>query len=427
MAVIKRQGSEGKGKLTRREFLRRAGAAGAMALTSPFWFSYIRALGEVPIKIGHITPRTGFLGMLGDFAVKGATLAVEEANARGGVLGRRVDIVFEDSPNPGVAVEKATKLIERDRVDVLIGEISSASGLAVADVAKRLRKLYMNTGWNSDEGRGVRCNRYVFHVEGMNTMYTKAVGRYLFRKREMRAWYFLTADYAFGHDLLRVSRRLLRQLGGREVGSDLVPTGTPDYSSYILKVRAARPDLLFLNLAGVDQTTFMKQWREFGAPFPVAGGVMDTAQFWAVGREALTGVWPALWYHKIKAPGVADFVSRFRRRWGSPPDNQAWADYTGSKLVLRAMEETKSTDSAKLIEFFEKGPRFDILKELRAWFANWNHQLVQPMYVVVPKEPAKAEDKWDIWEVIASVPGLEESLVEILPTPSENPCELGSL
>ena len=218
-------------------------------------------------------------------------MAVDEANAGGGVLGRQVQLITEDSVNPGVATQKAQKLIEGDKAACLIGEISSASALAIAEVANRAQVVYVNTGSNSDQLRGSNCNRFMFHVEGCNTMYTKTIGLWQQRQGliDGAKWYFLTADYAFGHDLYRVSSKFLEENGGINLGNDMVPTNTLDYSAYILKIRQAGPDFVYLNLAGVDQTTFLKQYREYGLDYPLAGGVMDTGPFWAAGLEIALG------------------------------------------------------------------------------------------------------------------------------------------
>ena len=129
------------------------------------WLSRHRARQSDTIKLGHITPRTGFLGQLGEYGFRGSSLAVEEINGAGGVLGRKFEVVAEDSVNPQTAVTKAQKLIERDKVVALIGEISSASGLAIGEQALRLKTPYFNTGCNSDELRGKNCNRFMFHIE----------------------------------------------------------------------------------------------------------------------------------------------------------------------------------------------------------------------------------------------------------------------
>lgn len=407
--------------LSRRNLLK--GAAGSALLAAIGMPTISRAQADA-IRIGHLTPLTGFLGQLGVYGQNGAKLAVEEINGKGGVLGRKLELLTEDSVNPGVAVTKAQKLIEQDKALIIIGEISSASCGAIMEQANRLKTLYFNTGSNSDELRGAKCNRYTFHIEGCNTMYTKTIGEWQKRQGLIKGakWYMLTADYAFGHDLARVSTRFLKENGGIILQNDLVPTNTPDYSPYILKIRQANPDFIYINLAGVDQTTFLKQYKEYGLTFKIAGGVMDTIPFWAAGIDALSGYWQSLWYHGLTNKGAEAFTKAYTTKHGVPPDNQAWGDYMGVKIVAQAMGEAKSTAADKLIEVLEKGMKFDLLKNREGSFRGWDHQLLQEMFVVRVKEKAKAKDKWDIFELIEPSPGLNESLELIQPTKAENAC-----
>ena len=413
-------------KTSRREMLKNAGALSAAAAAGSLGFPAIVRAQADTIRIGHLTPRTGFLGQLGQYGLRGTTLAIDEVNASGGVLGRKVDLLAEDSVTPQAAVTKAQKLIERDKVACLLGEISSASALAIGDVAGKARIVYINTGANSDALRGSNCNRYMFHVEGCNTMYTKTIGTWQKQQNLIKGakWYFLTADYAFGHDLYKVSSRFLQENGGVILGNDMVPTNTPDYSAYILKIRNAKPDFVYINLAGVDQTTFLKQYKEYGLSFPLAGGVMDTIPFWAAGIDAISGHWQSLWYHGLTVPQAVAFTKKFVGHFGYPPDNQAWGDYVAAKILTQAIAEAKSTDSVKLVEYFEKGPSFDILKARKGTFRKWDHQLLQEMYVVKVKDKAKMKDKWDIFDIVQAVPGPKEDLELIQPTQAENPCRM---
>ena len=254
----------------RRQVLQSAGAATALgALGFP---AIVRSQADA-IRFGHLTPRTGFLGPLGEYAVMGVTLAVEEINGGGGIMGRKVELIAEDSVNPQTASTKAERLIERDKVAAIIGEISSASGLAIAQVAQRNRIIFFNTGCNSDELRGKACNRYMFHTEAANTMYVYAAGQAHLRDGMVKGkkWYSLTADYAFGHDLLKAAKRFMLANGAEFVGDDLVPTDAADFSAYLLKIRNAKPDVVVSNLAGAQITNFMKQYVEYGLPYPVAG------------------------------------------------------------------------------------------------------------------------------------------------------------
>src|SRR5499427_7886586 len=167
-----------------------------------------RAQGD-PIRIGHLTPMTGFLGALGQYAVMGIKMAVEEINAAGGVLGRPIELLTEDSVNPQVASSKAQRMFERDNVVLLMGEISSASALTMLQVAGRMKKIFVSTGARSDTLRGKECNRYTFHMDIPVTVMVNTVGQALLRDNMVagKRFYALTADYLFGHDLSRAAKK----------------------------------------------------------------------------------------------------------------------------------------------------------------------------------------------------------------------------
>jgi len=409
--------------LTRRTFLKAAGSAAALAGTGGIFAPAILRAQQQPIRIGHLIPQTGFLSPMGEYMIKAASLAVEEINAAGGVLGRQIRMLPEDDINPGAAVQKATKLIQQEKVDAIMGTVSSAVCLAVMEVADRNKMLLVNTGSNSDEIRGKRCNFYTFSVEGSNSQYVNTIGRYLIKEKQYKRWYFLTSDYAFGHDLLRVSRGLLKKMGGAEVGSELIPTGSVDFSSYLLKVKNANPDVVFQNLAGTDQTNFMKQYAEFGMTTEVAGGLIDTLLMWPVGVGAITGAFPLLWWYDLPYEMTKRFSEAFTKKFGKPPENQAWGDYVGVKAIAMAMQAAGSTDSKKVAEALEK-IKFDGGKGRDLYFRAWDHQLMQPLWVAVGKKKAEAKDQWDIWKIAGEVPGKNEDLEIIAATKEDNPCAM---
>ena len=376
------------------------------------------------IKIGHLTPRTGFLGALGEYAVMAVTLAVEEVNKAGGVMGRQIDLIAEDSVNPSTASTKAQRMFERDNVAAIVGEISSASALVMAQVAGRNKKIFINAGANSDELRGKGCNKYMFHVEVANTTNVKACGQALLRDGLIKGkkLYSLTADYAFGHDLLRVAKLFLSANAGNLMGDELIATDVTDFSPYLLKIRQARPDVVVCNLAGNQTTNFIKQYAEFGLQYPIAGFNINSADAWAAGAENFAGTWPLTWHHDINTPTSKAFVAAFTAKYGKPPENQAWGDYVSLKAVVQAMNETKSLDSDKLIAYFEKGAEFDILKPRKGYFRAWDHQLMQEMYTVTAKPKGQAKDKWDFIQLGAILPAAGQSLEVLAPTQQENAC-----
>lgn len=407
---------------TRRDFLKTAGAAAAVGASGIFAPAILRAQRQ-PIKLGHLIPQSGFLSPMGEYMINAAKLAVDEINAAGGVLGRQLQLVPEDDQNPGVAVQKATKLIQQEKVDALMGTVSSAVCLAVMEVADRSKMLLVNTGSNSDEIRGKRCNYYTFSLEGSNSQYVNTIGRYLIKQKQYKRWYFLTSDYAFGHDLLRVSRTLLKKMGGTEIGSELIPTGTMDFSTYLLKVRNLKPDVVFQNLAGTDQTNFMKQYAEFGMTTEVAGGLIDTLLMWPVGVGAITGSFPLLWWYDLPYDETKRFSAAFTKKYGKPPENQAWGDYYSTKAIAQAMQQAGTTDSKKVVEAMEK-IKFDGGKGRQLYFRTWDHQLMQPIWVALGKKKSEAKDQWDIWKIAGEVPDKNEELEVIASTKEENACEM---
>lgn len=241
----------------------------------------------------------------------------------------------------------------------------------------------------------------MFHVECANSMYVHTCGRALSQQGMVKGkkWYFLTADYAFGHDLTRVARNFLSANGGTESGEDKVPTDATDYSAYMLKIRQAKPDVVISNLAGTQITSFMKQYAEYGLPITVAGFGFDTALAWGAGGDNFIGTWPVPWHHDVNSANSKAFVAEFTKRNVKPPENQAWGDYLVLKIVAESMNTVKSIDSLKIVDFLEKGAQFDVLKNRKGYFRSWDHQLIQEMYTMTPKAKGTAKDKWDFLQI----------------------------
>ena len=406
---------------TRRDVLK-AGTAGALALGFP---AIVRAQSSA-IKIGHLTPMTGFLGALGVYAVKGIQIATEEINAAGGVMGRRLDVMSEDSVNPATAATKAQRMFEQDKVDVLMGEINSASAKTIMQVAARNKRLFMQIGARSDVLRGKDCNRYTFHVDIPVTVMVNAAGQALAREGYIKGKkiYFLTSDYLFGHDLAKAAKAFCAANGGTTVGDELTATDTTDFSPLLLKIRQAKPDLVATNLGGNQVTNFVKQYAEFGLPFQVAGFNLNTADAWAAGDGNLAGIWPTVWHHELDTPGSKAFVAKFRAKHGQPPENHAWIEYVSLKVMAQAINETKSVDTEKLIKYFESEAQFDLLKKRKGYFRAWDHQMIQEAYPFTVKPKGQAKDKWDFLKFGDAVPAANQPLEVINPPKEANACVL---
>jgi branched-chain amino acid transport system substrate-binding protein len=261
--------------LRRRTILKAGLAIGALQVASPF---IVEASGEVPIKFGLDDPFTGTYAALGRHEQIGAQLAVHQINAKGGILGRQAELLAEDSTSTdtSIAVQKAHKLIDRDKVNFLLGNVNSAMALALGEVSNDARLLHIVTGGHTDAVTGKDCHWNVFRVCNTTRMETNSVSKLLFNKYGKK-WYFITPDYAFGHTLQQGFEASLKKFGGTEVGASLCPLGTTDYSAYLIKAQAANPDVVIFLTAGEDAVNSLKQAVQFGLnkKFHIAGAQQE--------------------------------------------------------------------------------------------------------------------------------------------------------
>ena len=237
-------------KVNRRAVLKAAATLGTLQLVPPF---IIKARGETPIKIGLDNPLTGVYAALGKNELIGCQYALEQINAKGGILGRKVELLVEDSTSgdAGTAVQKARKLIDRDKVNFLLGNVNSALAQAMAQVASEKGVFMVDPGGHTDPITGTDCHWNVFRVCNTTQMEANAVAGVLI-KDFGKKWYYITPDYAFGHTLQAGMEKAAAKLGGSKVGGDLTPLGTTDFSSYLIKAQAANPDVIIFLTAGQD-------------------------------------------------------------------------------------------------------------------------------------------------------------------------------
>jgi branched-chain amino acid transport system substrate-binding protein len=149
-----------------------------------------------------------------------------------------------------------------------------------------------------------------------------------------------------------------------------------------------------------------------------------TAIAWGAGNSNLTGIWPLVWSHQVKTATTQKFVDAFTKKYGKPPENQAWGDYLSTRHIAQAMNEIKSTDSTKVVEHLEKGAKFDILKTREGYYRNWDHQLMMEMYTIRFKPAAEIKNQWDIFDTSPPVPAANAPLESIAPTREENNCTM---
>jgi branched-chain amino acid transport system substrate-binding protein len=390
----------------RRTVLKGAAAAAALQLASPF---IIKARGETSLRIGMVDPLTGVYAAVAQNEVMGAKLAAQQINAKGGILGRPIELLVEDSANDvGVGVQKARKLIERDQVSFLIGDVNSGIAQAIAQVTNEKKVLHIVSGGHTDTITGSDCKWNVYRVCNTTSMEANAVADLLFTKYGKK-WHFITPDYAFGHTLQKAAALDLQKLGGTISGNELTPLGTTDFSAYLIKARSANPDILLVLVQGSDMVNCLKQIAQFGLEkqMHVAGLQQELESLKAMPPEARVGIWMFEWYWKQPGvPGVEKFVADIRKmNGGNVPTARHWFGYTSVHTLAAVANKEKTLDARKLAEALGGFALADDVKlqPNKCYYRKGDHQLMTSSFVgeALSKPAGDPEDLFRVDHVIA--------------------------
>jgi branched-chain amino acid transport system substrate-binding protein len=388
----------------RRTLLKVGLASAAVQIASPFLIS---ARGEETIKIGMIEPLTGVYAQLAKAEVAGARLAAEEVNRSGGILGRQTQLLVEDSANDiAVGVAKTGQLIDRDRVDFILGDVNSAVALATMRVTTEKRKLHVVTGGHTDEITGRQCNWNVFRICKTATMEANAIADTLVEKFGKK-WFFLTPDYAYGRSLQAAFVRKLRQHGGTWAG-DSLPLGTVDYSDSLLKAGTYGPDVLLDLMGGQDQANSLEQIVRFhlNDDMAVAGALFELESILAVSDAARIGWWTMeWWWNQPDNPQIKTFDEAIRRSAGRAASARDWFGYAAVHTLANIANQEKSLDSITLARALQGYalPADVALDRDRAFFRAGDHQLMSTILVGEVHPPRN--DPFDVFTVGATVSG----------------------
>ncbi|MBV9782834.1 MAG: amino acid ABC transporter substrate-binding protein [Acidisphaera sp.] len=398
---------------------RRTALLGAASLSAPF----IRnAAAAEPIRIGMILAKTGQIVDQSEYLAQGTYLALEQQNNT--ILGRPAEIVWLDEASPQGAQQNMQKLIDEQKVVAVIGGALSSSALAMESVAKRAKIPFVIDNAAAREITGKDCNRYTFRLQAPVPVQARALAPYImgYGKR----WYFITAAYAFGQDILRSFRDILRAAGGTEAGIDEVPLNTPDYSSFILKIRQAKPDLVLGGVSAGDLTTFLKQWNELGmkGKIPFAEIAIGDTDIWGIGPDAASGIFTKTWYYNNpnNTPEDKAFAAAYQKKHNRPAADKAWMGWFTMKSLLGGIEIAKSTEPAAIVAGLEKWQTQD--GDLAVHYRSWDHQLLRRTLVVETKP--KITDKWDYFDVKASLPANAADLEKVFGDKQEIGCNMES-
>ena len=397
-------GQDNRRIIRRRQVLQAGAAVGALQFAAPL---IIQARGETPVKIGMVDPLTGAYAAVARSEVEGAKLALDEVNAKGGMLGRPVELLVEDSANDvGIGVQKTRKLIEGSGVNFIFGDVNSAISLAMAQVTSEKKVLHIVTGGHSDAVTGSDCHWNVFRICNSTVMDGNAIADVLMEKFGKK-WYFLTPDYANGHTVQAALVKRLEAKGGKWEGA-LAPIGTPDYSSYLIKAKSYGPDVLINVMGAGDQVNSIKQYVQFGLAksMPMGGTLFELESVMALPDDARAGWWTYEWYwNQPKVPQVAKFVADIKKRTNQIATARHWFGYVAMHSVNLVANQEKSLEAPKLakaLEGFKLPPEVALMPNPAVYRAG-DHQLMSDVFVGQAHGAKGNPD--DLFEVTDVVPG----------------------
>ena len=388
----------------RRTLIKAGGALGAMQVASPF---VVRALGDQPVKIGMVDPLTGSLSALAQTEVEGAKYAVAEVNKKGGILGRPVELLVEDSANDvGTGVQKTRKLIDRDHVDVIFGDVNSGIAYAMSQVTGEKNVFHIVPGGHTDPITGSACKWNVFRICNTTSMDAAAITPDLV-KRFGKRWFFITPDYAYGHTLQEAFIKNLKKAGGEYEG-DMLPIAATEFSATLIKARAFKPNVLLNNMGGLAQIDCMKQFVQFGMSKDMAlgGALFELESVVAVPKDAQTGWWDMeWWWDQPKVPEVGKFVADFRKAVGKTPSARHWFGYVAVHSVRLAAAKAKSMQGPKLAVAMEdmELPPDVALQPGHVRYRKGDHELMANIFVGEVHPPQGNPD--NVFTVQSLVPG----------------------
>ncbi len=384
--------------------------AGVAAVTVP---EALRAAAHAapaqPLRIGFLSPLTGPYADEASDQVRGATLAVEEHNKAGGVLGRQVELlVRDDQLRPAEGSRRTVELIEREHVHFIAGSLSAAVQLAVNEVTKRSRMLFVSVSQSDKIVMPPDFSPWTFHEALTPWMTSTALARYVLREGRGKRVFLLISDYAYGHEHAAAWRRAIQAAGAEEVGADLHPLGTAEYSSFFPKIAASRADVLVLANFGGDTLNTLKQALEFGIKqrVQIAVPIVPLTAALGAGPDAIADVVCASsYYWEVQRDNATAraFNQTFSRRFNRVPSDYAGYAYSGVAEILDAVGRVNSLDSTAVAKGME-GQRYAHYKGTQSW-RRCDHQSVQSLYLL--KGRPRITGTYGLFEIIGTVEGAD--------------------
>lgn len=403
----------------RREFLRRTGAlgiAGAAALGFPLLETrvagaapllpprdVIAAGGGATIKIGHIDGFSGVYAAASQSQQLGIELAVSEAMKKNSRIKYEI-LKGDDASKPAVGGTEARRLYSQEKVDVLMGCLSSGVGLEVSNVASQLNGFFMAIGTHDTNITGPKAHRVTFRQTCSNAMLANAVGPALLKHG--KKWYFLTADYAFGNDAQARFEKILLAHGGSVVANDKHALGLTDFSSFMTKARNSDADVLVFCNYGPDTQNAMKAAIQLGVQKKMKFGGILCGNDVAVGLpvdDIVGSTWGYVWGPDAGGKTTKSIYQALKTK-NKIVDWRMYLGLMAAQNTIERLNAIGTTDTSKLVAAFEDY-HYDAGKSQGAYYRKCDHQAIQQAYAGTIVEKSKRSAEGEYFAITNSVGG----------------------
>jgi branched-chain amino acid transport system substrate-binding protein len=313
------------------------------------------------IKLGGMLPLSGRAADLGITCKQGAELAVKEINAKGGVLGKKLELMMADSKaNVQEIVSLSKRYIQKDNVNFLFGIVSSAGALAAAEVAKQEKVIFMATVGSTDTLTKEKWNHYSFRAGTCNSQEANSLALYAAQDKKLMKFYNIGPDYEYGRTMWDIfkARMTKENPQAQFLGEQWPKLFAPDYTPYINAILAAKPDAVYCSLWGGDLVAFIKQAKPFGLfdkmKWIIATGGDNTVTK-ALGKEMPTGliVDQRYYFYWPNTPRNQEFVKAYQAAYNDYPSAWAAEGYDGIYFLAEAVKKAGAMDTEKVIAALE--------------------------------------------------------------------------
>lgn len=358
------------------------------------------------VKIGVLNDMSGpYADITGQSSLIAVQMAAEEFG--GSVLGRKIEVIAADHQNkPDVGSAIARRWYDQDGVDVVVGLGASSVALAVRSYAREKGKLDIATSSGSSDLTGTACSPTGFHWMHDTYALAKTLATATV-KSGGSSWFFVTADYSFGHVLERDAARFVEAAGGRVIGRVRAPINSTDFSSYLLQAQASGAKIIGMANGGNDTINTVKTAREFGlvggaTQQRLASLLVMITDVHALGLEAAQGMLLTEGFYWDQTDETRGFANRFLARRKLMPNMMNAADYSATLHYLKAVQSAGTDEPVAVAAAMRSLPINDAT--LKNGKIRSDGRVERDMYLFRVKTPSESRGAWDLYEQIATVP-----------------------